>query len=394
MITRTPLKKAISIAYEQDRFPSTWYKSQSPFKDGAHPTSSWNLPYNAIRAQFWHIRGKGLVMFQLEWAVLLVEDFNIDPSTLVFLSDSPLKTKFAQQLGIRVIESQGPDDMVSLQELTNMKPFNYVLKNAPWDKGLGQGIDLPFKRTTAYATFNYFGHGLLAEQGVCLDILPSNWMCMVDYQGWRNWMLENFEILNISVWDNSQGEVFDGITMSDVVTMVSRRVTSPNNTAVEFVSYGGQPFTVDLTKYNVWPMYKSPISIKILDNVLQSKIADLLVGTESTPPAWFVSASNTRAGKRQNSAPRHDFTKGTLKDVSCPIWLGYPSQVSLDTHWEWMATLHYAYVLSMLQSSPKRQPSFYSMLGEHKFQNNDFYAHFNVTPTHDKEIQQWHNLIK
>jgi hypothetical protein len=141
-------------------------------------------------------------------------------------------------------------------------------------------------------------------------------------------------------------------------------------------------------------MYKSPISIKILDNVLQSKIADLPTGTEATPPAWVVSASNTRAGKRQNSAPRHDFTKGTLKDVSCPIWLGYSSQVSLDTHWEWMATSHYAYVLSMLQSSPKRQPSFYSMLGEHEFRNNDFYAHFNVTPTHDKEIQQWYNLIK
>jgi hypothetical protein len=394
MITRTPLKKAISIAYAQDRFPSTWYKSQSPFKDGAHPTSSWNLPYNAIRAQFWQLNGHGLVMFQLEWAVLLVEDFNIDPSTLVFLSDSSLKTKFARQLGIRVIESQGPEDMVSLQELTNMKPFDYVLKNAPWDKGLGQGIDLPFNRTTAYATFNYFGHSLLADQGICLDILPSNWMCMPDYQGWRNWMLENFEILNISIWDNSQGEVFDGITMSDVITMVSRRTLSPTNTSVEYVSYGGVPFTVDLTRYNVWPMYKSPISIKILDEVMRSKVRDLSTGTEAAPPVWFVSASNTRAGKRQNPTPRNDFTKGTLKAVACPIWLGYSSQQSLDTHWEWMATTHYAYVLSMLQSSPKRQPIFYSMLGEHDFQNNDFYTHFNVTPTHDREIQQWYNLIK
>ena len=70
---------------------------------------------------------------------------------------------------------------------------------------------------------------------------------MPDYQGWRSWMLENFEILNISIWDNSQGDVFDGITMSDVVTIVSRRVTKPNNTAVEFVSYKGQPFTINLT---------------------------------------------------------------------------------------------------------------------------------------------------
>jgi hypothetical protein len=393
MITRSPIKKAISIAYEQDRFGSTWYKTQSPFKDGSHPTSSWNLPYNAIRAQLWQINGRGLVMFQIEWVVLLIEDFGIDPKTVVFFSDSSLKTKFARQLGVRVVESQGPDDMAPLQELTNMKSFNYVLKNAPWDKGLGQGIDLPFKRTTAYATFNYFGHGLLADQGVCLDVLPTNWMCMPDYQGWRDWMLANFEILNISIWDNSQGDVFDGIAMSDVVTIVSRRVSKPNNTAVEYVSYKGQPFTIDLTKYDFWPLYKSPISVKILDQVLGSKIQDVSVA-EDKKSSWFVSAANTRAGARQNSNPRHDFTKGIIKDVTYPIWLGYSSQASLDTHWEWMGTTHYAYVLSMLQSSPKRQPIFYSLLGEHNFQSNDFNKHFKVTPTHDQEIQQWYNSIK
>ncbi len=392
MITRSQLKVAISQLYARQAFsPSNWYKNnQSPFTDGSGLTSSWAIPYNILRAQFWEIKGNGCVLFNIEWLAILIEEFGLEPNTLTFFSDNEKKSELAKKLEINVI--------TNLQELLTMK-FDYVLKNAPYDKGIDIDIELPFRNPgVAYAAFSVIGNNILKDNGICFDVLPGNFMSLPAYTEYRKWLLTEFEILNITIWDNSQHQVFD-INMSDIITMVTRKTSNPKNNIVEWVSYNGIPFTVDLHRYEFWPMYKSPLSVAILDAVItdRKKLIECDGGEFDKidlPPAHFISGNLARSGQRQNPNPQKSFQKDTLKDISNPIWLGYSTKQEKDLQFEWMGSPHYAYVFSMIQSTPKNQPYLFSLMGEHDFQNNDFTSHFKITPTQDKEITEWLALIK
>lgn len=393
MLARTKLKDAITKLYEKEQFsPSEWYKSgQSPFTDGFSPSSTWSLPYNSLNSQVWNITGQGLVMFQIEWLAVLVEDMQINPADVVFFSDHKRKTALAQGLGVKVV--------TDIKELLTMK-FNYMLKNAPYDKGIQVGIDLPFTNIGPHSAFSVIADTVLENGGICFDVLPCNFMCLPSAKGYRNWLLENFEVLNITLWDNSQKQVFD-INLSDVLTIVTRKTNKPKNNMVEWVAYNSAPFTVDLTRYEFWPMYRSPLSVPILDAVMSSKVQDIQHFNEykqddpkTHPTSHILSANLARVGARQNPEPHKQFVNGVLKNVGQPIWLGYSSAQEKDYQFEWMSTKHYAYVLSMVQTTPKNQPYLFSLLGEHGFANNDFYSHFKVTPTQDQEIQQWYQSIK
>lgn len=388
MLARTKLKDAITKLYEKEQFsPSTWYKAgQSPFTDGFFPSSTWSLPYNSLNSQVWNITGQGLIMFQIEWLAVLVEDMQINPKDLVFFSDHKRKTSLAQGLGVKVV--------TDIEELLTMK-FDYMLKNAPYDKGIQVLAELPFTNIGPHSAFSAIAEQVLNNEGICFDVLPCNFMCLPMAKTYRQWLLNNFEVLNITLWDNSQKQVFD-INLSDVLTMVTRKTSNPKNNMVEWIAYGGKPFTVDLTRYEFWPMYRSPLSVPILDAVMQSKTSDLSYSPAdaTTPPQHFLSANLTRVGARQNPEPHKQFVNGVLKDVSLPIWLGYSSAQEKDYQFEWMSTKHYAYVLSMIQTTPKNQPYLFSLLGEHRFTSNDFYSRFKVTPTQDQEIQEWYQSIK
>jgi len=394
MIVRSPLKVAIAQLYARNAFgPSNWYSKtpQSPFTDGASPESSWALPYNALRSQIWNIQGRGCVFFQIEWVASLIDDFNIAPSDITFFSDNTEKTKLGQGLGVTVVTNIG--------DLLEMQKFNYVLKNAPYDRGIDVGITLPFHNIGPHAAFSVIGNQILTDDGICFDVLPCNFMCLPTAKGYRDWLLSNFDILNITLWDNSQRQVFD-INMSDILTMVTRKSSSPNNRNVEWVAYGSQPFTVDLTRYDFWPMYKSPLSVAIFDSIMSSRVSDLLefdggdFDSIKTPSKYFISANLARQGQRQNPNPQKQFQKDVIKNIKQPIWLGYSTQQEKDYQFEWIGTKHYAYALSMVQSTPKNQPFLFSLLGEHNFQNNNFVSHFKVTPTQDQEIEQWYNSVK
>jgi hypothetical protein len=393
MLARTAVKDAISKLYQQGQFsPSTWYKEQSPFTDGFSPSSTWSLPYNGLRDQLWDLKGNGLVWFQIEWVAVLVEDMQIDPDTLTFFSDHDRKSQFAKGLGVKVVTDLG--------ELLAMR-FNYMLKNAPYDKGIKVPMELPFYNIGPHSAFSVVADQVLEDNGICFDVLPCNWLCLPNAQGYRNWLLDNFEIINITIWDNSQKQVFD-INLSDIVTMITRKKPGAKNDMVEWVSYGGQPFTVDLRRYGFWPMYKSPLSVPIFDAVMYSKIndipvfdaVDLATGEQKPLPPNMLSANLARVGARQNPEPQKQFIKDALKNIKQPIFLGFSSAQEKDYHYEWMGTQHYAYLLSMVQSTPKNQPVLFSLLGEHGFNSNDFYSHFGVTPTQDQEVQQWYQSIR
>lgn len=334
-------------------------------------------------------KGKIAVLLNIEFVYILINKYNINPKNITFFGDCDIKKDVMQSLGCKYYDISV---LYNLEEKINMK-FDYVVKNSPWDRGMkGLTGKLPFKKGPGYTIFQVLTDRILKKNGLSVDILPANFMCLWDYRGYRKWYLDNFEIKNFTIWDNSDRQVFD-VNMSDVVTIISKKTTNPDNTKVEWKCYDSDPFTVDLTLYSIWPMYKSKLSADILKSVMTSKVKDISGDANKIEPNKpFISANLSRGMPRQNANPQRQFQKDVLKDIGYPIWLEYSSEKEKNMQYEWMGTNHYAYVLSMIQSTPKNQPFLFGLIGEHNFKDNQFDKHFKVTKEQNKEIEQWYKI--
>ena len=329
------------------------------------------------------------VLFNIEFVFTLINVKGIDASNITFFGDCDIKKQLIQQYGCKYVDVSV---LYNLEEEINMQ-FDYVVKNSPWDRGMeGLTGKLPFKKGPGYTIFQVLTERILKNDGLSVDILPVNFMCLKDYSGYRNWYLDNFEIKNITIWDNSTRQIFD-VNMSDVVTIISKKTTKPDNTNVEWRHCDSAPFNVDLTLYPFWPVYKSKNSVDILKCVMDSKVKDISGdANQVTPNNPFISANLTRGMPRQNANPQKQFQKDALKDIGYPIWLEYSSEKEKDIQYEWMGTNHYAYVFSMIQSTPKNQPFLFGLIGEHNFKDNQFDKHFKITKDQSKEIDQWYQV--
>jgi hypothetical protein len=397
IIKLTPAKKAVEQAYQSNYFtPSKWYKTQSPFTPGYSKTSTWNLMYQAFTEHFKYIdtdTETGLVMFQIEWVVTLIEDCNISPNNFVFFSDNENKTKLAKKLGVRVIEN--------LKELLAME-FDYVLKNAPYEREIGSEVKTPFRKYSGYSVFSYIGDKVLKENGLTFDILPTSFMAFPSAKEYRNWLLENYEIKNLTLYNNQNKEVFD-INLSDIVTLVMEKKSNPDNTCVEMISYNSQPFAVDLTKYEFWPAYRNAASVAMFHNVMIKSKVDNCTGwnggekdSQKQPNTeYFISGNLVNMGER-HMIDVHKSMKleKNIRDIANPIWWSFPNKKERDLHFEWAKTKHYAYILDMVKSSPKNQPVWYGYMGIHNFLDDNFDKHFNITTTQQQEIEDWYQSHK
>lgn len=273
---------------------------------------------------------------------------------------------------------------------TNLK-FDVALSNPPYNRSIKSTMPLPFTNIGPHSAFTAKSHELLKNDGIFAVVLPCNFMCLPSAATYRQWWLNNFEIQNLDIHDNTNGKVFD-IGLSDIVTIVAKKANKPDNTNVKW----NESFTVDLTKYSVWPMYKTQESVTIFDKLMASKTQDIpYTGDKNDKPtAHIVSTHLTRLGQRQNPNPKGMFVKDAIKNVSIPFWLGYSSKKQKDYQWNWMSTDHYAYVLSLVQSTPKNQPILFRMLGEHCFTDNDFVKHFNLSTQELAAISSWKQSFK
>lgn len=397
MIKYTPAKKAVEQAYLANYFsPSTWYKDQSPFTSGYGKTSTWNLMYQAFNGHFKYINTDtaiGLVMFQIEWVVTLIEDCNISPDNIVFFSDNENKTKLAKKLGVTVIES--------LEELLTMK-FDYILKNSPYENGIGSEVNTPFRKYMGYSVFSWIGDKILKDNGLTFDVFPTNFMAFPVAKEYRDWILENYEIKNLTLYSNKNKEVFD-INLSDIITVVMEKKQNPDNTCVEMVSYGSNPFAVDLTKYDIWPAYRNSLSVSMFHNVMvKSKVSNCTgynggsKDNQKIPDTdFFISGSLTNMSER-HMIDVHKSMKleKQIRNISSPMWWSFPTEKERDLHFEWAKTTHYAYILDMVKSSPLNQPIWYAYMGIHNFKDDDFDKHFGITETQKQEIEEWYQSHK
>jgi hypothetical protein len=335
-----------------------------------------------------------LVLFTIEWAVYLQEKGYKDIAVAVDTHDKIIHW-VCNTVGIKYL---------LLDEIKEKKlKFDVVVGNPPYDKGIKLSQKLPFSnRVGVYSAFCFMVKNLLKDTGVCTFVLPCNFMCLPSAESFRSWLMSNYNITQVELVDNSKQQVFK-IGMSDVLVLTLTNTTQPtNNTQVKWIAYGSNPFIIDLTKYDIWPMYRSSISVEIFDSVMMHKTRNIKefdggdTDKQKYPRApYFISGNLTRMGARQNPNPRvtNKFQKNVIRDIKMPIWIAFEVEQENDIHFEWMATQHYAYVLSMIQSTPKNQPIFFSYMGEHNFQDTDFVRTFNITAEHTSEINNWHKNL-
>ena len=371
----TPAKKALEFCLENGDFaPSNEYPKGYPFTPavGYPKVSTWDLWFNELnnRRNEFDFTGTFAIYYNIEAVLLLIEDFGVNPSKIALVSDNPNKSEMALAWGCKVVTEE---------ELNQMK-FTHVLKNPPWDGGI-------------YAKFWAKSHEILEEDGYQLDILPTNWLSLKDYLMERKYLLENFQILSLRIYDNRKKQVFD-IFNPAVLVMVSKKCSNPDNSKVEYTFMDQPTFTVDLNSYDVWPFYFSSLAVSILDKVMKAKTSDLETGHQDPkkdihmPTPYYVTGEVMAHKLFETSVDgwRLNDVKATISD---PFYLHYPTDVSAQLHYEWYQSDSFNYVLSMLKSQPKNQPYLPAMTGLHSFTNNNFDQYFGFTQEQLEEIARW-----
>lgn len=374
--TYTQPKKVVELMFDMKDFSnSTEYKEQSPFnKSKSYPSiSTWDLWYDTLDNYSFSFDGEETisVLFNIDVVLLLIEDFGINPTQITLISDNENKTALAKSWGVNV-KYKGEEQ--------NMK-FTHVIKNPPWDQGI-------------YTKFWPLGEQLLEDNGFQIDIYPTNWMTLPSFQKDRDFLLENFEIKSIKIYDNSKGQVFEAQPGGDVIVMVSQKKTNPNNSLVEWTYFDNPTFTVDLTRHGIWPMYQTAIGAKIFDIVVSAKKNDLVcnLGRGEALPNYFIAAPtkvHSRKTKDFMTRPGTKWEKNELKGIADEQVFEFNSAIDCDLHYNWISTDIFAYCLEMVKSQGKNQPGPIMYLGEHDFKDNDFVKHFGFTKQHLDEVAQW-----
>jgi hypothetical protein len=368
-------KKQLEDLYASLAFsPSSVYKIQSPFEK----TSTWDLWFKYLDNRRNEFVGNGLVHYHIDAVLMLIEDFGIDPETITFVSDNENKTILAKSWGVK-IKGEGED-----------LKFNYNIKNPPWDGGKWtEWVDEAVDRVEL--------------GGIVLDILPSNFGTLTGaakYNQVRKTYLEHFQILSVSILDNSKKQVFSiDAGGSDVMVIVARRCKKPDNTMVDFDYHGGDTFTVDLTKHDIWPMYCSALGYKIYNLVVGKKSKDLTHGSSSndnprTPnTSFYISTTikwSTRAMGLVERNPGTSWSKGQMKKVDGDIvWFEFSDEESYDLHYDWFTSDLYSYILEMQKSQSKNQGACLAAIGEFDFADNDFDKFFGMTEQYKTEVRNW-----
>jgi site-specific DNA-methyltransferase (adenine-specific) len=112
------------------------------------------------------ISGQVLVMFNIEFAISLVYNYNVDPTLITFYSDHSNKTKIAQQLGINHITS-----------LDQTMKFDVILANPPYNDAVGNNRLEAKNTNNSNLYFDFIKQSFkLCPSGTVAMIVPAAWM--------------------------------------------------------------------------------------------------------------------------------------------------------------------------------------------------------------------------
>jgi len=216
------------------------------------------------------------------------------------------------------------------------------------------------------------------------------------YTHFRNYLIRNYEIKFMVFLDNGNRQWFDVAPNSAVTLFLVQKKKNPDNTKVEWYYNKQYQYVVDLTAYDFWPLYSTPLSPSIFKSVMDKKAKDLVCTTPDRLKKGenYVSGEIKAHYNFKNITPTRGWVEGddwakTNPGVKDPFVIKFPDKKSRELHFKWYRTDHFAYVFSMLKSQGKNQPAALKPTGLHNFINDDFDSYFNVTQSQREEIAEW-----
>jgi hypothetical protein len=275
---------------------------------------------------------------------------------------------------------------------------DYVIKNPPWNRGIQvAGITTEFdsKFKWPYQEFGQIGYDLVKEGGMVIDILNTNWFGVDDNKGFRNWLLQKFDILELRIIQNDKKQVFD-IANQDVVVMIARKNSQPDNSKVRFRYHDEQVFDLDLQyvndRYGQWPLFRGKIGFEILEGLMShsQKRADVDSGRMSK---YFVEGE-IKVQVRDKVGIAKGWTLNTSKGITSPERIHYETDQDALDHFEWYQTDHFDYVFSSIKAHEKAMGNYYELTGYHKFDRDkngdiDVAKTFSLTSDQIEDIRRW-----
>jgi hypothetical protein len=258
------------------------------------------------------------------------------------------------------------DSKIKVGRIIGNPPYNRYLMKLFWAKH--PGWKLKIDQAIGWATcmphcvMTWLCWHLLLEKGTLHFVLPTNWMTLPSYLTFREWLLSNFILRKIHLYDNAKKQVFD-ITMGDVVVLhlekcSDKKVCNKLNQSVLWQYNKDTTFQVNVMKHKILPGYQKLIDYDIIDKVLSNK-KGLLCERQKT--------KNYIQGAIVGNHKDLQHSKTWLKNKNHPAgtkFTMYFDDVKLmDDHFNWYQTIEYNFILSMIKSSVKSQPATLDYIG-------------------------------
>lgn len=396
MLILTKEKRLYEALHEKQAFETEIdeQKSFTPYntKKG---TPTWELWHEVIRTQIGCFKDDDTISVWNPYApFVLIQDFGVSSKniTLWGLPGEDSKKTLANQIGINYNEMNSK----TLELMKNSA--DYVIKNPPWSRGIeivGITTDFESKFKWPYQEFGQIGYDLVKEGGMVIDILNTNWFGVNDNIGFRNWLLQKFDILELRILQNDKRQVFD-IANQDVVIMIARKNSNPDNTKVRFRYHNEQMFDLNLQyvneRYGQWPLFRGKNGYDILESLMSHSQKRADVDSRRMSP-YFVEGE-IKVQVRDKVDPAKGWTLNTSKGITNPERLHYDSEQDSIDHFEWYKTDHFAYIFSSIKAHEKCMGNYFELTGYHKFDkdsdgNIDVVKTFSLSPEQVEAIRRW-----
>lgn len=394
MLLLTKEKKLYEALHGKQAFGSEidTQKSFTPYitKKG---TPTWELWYEIIRTQVGCFKQDDKIAVWNPYApFVLIQDFNVPAKniTLWGVPGEDSKKRLANQIGINYTELNSRN----IELMKNSQ--DYVIKNSPWDRRINiPGVTQEFNGTYPYHAFGQIGYDIVKEGGMVIDILPSNWFGVDEHKEFRNWLLQKFDILELRIIQNDKKQVFD-IDNKDVVVMIARKNSKPDNSKVRFRYHDEQVFDLDLhyvsDRYGQWPLFRGKIGFEILEGLMShsQKRADVDSGRMSK---YFVEG-DIKVQVRDKAGIAKGWTLNSSKGITSPERIHYETGQDALDHFEWYQTDHFDYVFSSIKAHAKAMTNYFELTGYHKFDRDkngdiDVAKTFSLTSEQMEAIRRW-----
>lgn len=329
--------------------------------------------------------GSILVMFNIEFVISIVYNYNIDPDNITFYSDSDNKSKFANKIGVKYINTLE----------TDMK-FDVVIGNPPYNKGILKSGKFT-ANTSGYPhlAFTNMSIDLLNPCGIVSMVMPASFMTLTSCDTWRKDILKEGSIDQIMLLDNRKNQIFD-IEHTWICNVILKK--SANYSTTEYLVISGDSqgsISVDLTKYTyidgentvtTWPMFYNHITQSIYEKVRNKSIPMLREGggmkKENYNHIGYV-LQGVKDRPVVNDTPKD---KNGVNPVKAPGYVLFNSQKEAENYCQFMKSKLYKLLINVTKCISKTQPQSIVQIGNFDFSSID--------PSKNSEIYKFFSLSK